>query len=146
MNGKFDINDKVVQSHLRPKLFVKEWQNILNKYSVSSAIDVSDGLLQEANHIATASNVQIEIWENSNWALVNSEYATSNNKKDILKSILTGGEDYAILFTSSKKIDDDNNIIRIGKVLNSYNSSNRVLFIDSNGNKVNFNVLGYQHR
>lgn len=146
MSGKFDINDKVVQSHLRPKLFVKEWQNILNKYSVSSAIDVSDGLLQEANHIATASNVQIEIWENSNWALVNSEYATSNNKKDILKSILTGGEDYAILFTSSKKIDDDNNIIRIGKVLNSYNSSNRVLFIDSNGNKVNFNVLGYQHR
>ena len=146
MSGKFDINDKVVQSHLRPKLFVKEWQTILNRYSVSSAIDVSDGLLQEANHIATASNAQIEIWETSNWSLVNCEYATSNNKKELLKSILTGGEDYAILFTSPKKIEDTNNLIRIGKVLNAYNSPNRVLFIDSKGNKVNFSILGYQHR
>ena len=140
LSGNYDYNDKSVQSHLRPKLFFDKWNKILNQYKINSSIDISDGLLQDASHIAEESNKTIEIYESSNWNLVN-RFFTDN--KEILKSILTGGEDYAVIFTSKDNIPEEMNLIKIGKVKEYSNTY--IKFFDLNNKEIYFNSLGFVH-
>ena len=144
LSGNYDYNDESIKTHLRPKLFYDKWQEIINKYKINSSIDISDGLLQDASHIAEESNKSIEIYEHSNWSLVNRFFNKNcQNYKEILKSILTGGEDYAIIFSSKDEIQEENNLIKIGKVKEFSNSF--VQFIDINNKEVNFDSLGFVH-
>ncbi|MDA1467317.1 hypothetical protein OGZ02_00330 [Brachyspira hyodysenteriae] len=39
-----------------------------------------------------------------------------SKQNKVLKSILTGGEDYAVIFTSKDDIPEENNLIKIGIV------------------------------
>ncbi|WPC23234.1 thiamine-phosphate kinase [Brachyspira hyodysenteriae] len=144
LSGNYDYNDESIKTHLRPKLFYDKWQEIINKYKINSSIDISDGLLQDASHIAEKSNKTIEIYESSNWNLVNRFFYKDNkNNKEILKSILTGGEDYAIIFTSTDNIQEENNLIKIGKVKEYSNTFIR--FIDINNKEIHFDSLGFVH-
>ena len=143
LSGNYDYNDDSVKTHLRPKLFYDKWKEIINKYKINSSIDISDGLLQDTSHIAEESNKTIEIYESSNWNLVNRFFNNKNNNKEILKSILTGGEDYAVIFTTSNNIPEENNLIKIGKVKEYSNTYIR--FIDSNNNEIHFDSLGFVH-
>lgn len=144
LEGNYSPNDESIKTHLRPKLFYDKWLKIINKYKINSSIDISDGLLQDASHIAEESNKTIEIYESSNWSLVNRFFDKNNeNYKDVLKSILTGGEDYAVIFTSKDEIYEENNLIKIGKV-KEYSDS-FVKFIDSDNKEIYFNSLGFIH-
>ena len=143
LSGNYDYNDESIKTHLRPKLFYDKWQEIINKYKINSSIDISDGLLQDASHIAEKSNKTIEIYESSNWNLVNRFFNNDNKNKEILKSILTGGEDYAVIFTASDNIPEENNLIKIGKVKEYSNTYIR--FIDSNNKEIHFDSLGFVH-
>ncbi|WP_295156903.1 thiamine-phosphate kinase [uncultured Brachyspira sp.] len=151
LSGNYDYNDKSIQSHLRPKIFFDKWNEILNKYEINSSIDISDGLLQDAYHIAKESYKTIEIYKSSNWNLVNRFFKSdntnnsnsTNNNEEILKSILTGGEDYAIIFTTQNNIPEENNLIKIGKVKEYSNTY--IKFLDSNNKEIYFNSLGFIH-
>ena len=144
LSGDFNYDDESIKTHLRPKLFYNKWQEIIKKYKINSSIDISDGLLQDASHIAEESKKSIEIYENSNWGLVNRFFNVNNkNYKEILKSILTGGEDYAIIFTSNDEIPEENNLIKIGKVKKYSNYF--IKFSDINNKEVHFDSLGFIH-
>ena len=141
-SGNYSYDDESVKTHLRPQLFFNEWQEIIKKYKINSSIDISDGLLQDLSHIAEKSNLYAKVFEESNWQKVNRFF--NNNNKEVLNSILTGGEDYAVLFTTEDNIEEKNNLIKIGKIT-SLNQENRVLFIDKNNKEVNFKYKGYNH-
>ena len=144
LSGDFNYDNESIKTHLRPKLFYNKWQEIIKKYKINSSIDISDGLLQDASHIAEESKKSIEIYENSNWGLVNRFFNVNNkNYKETLKSILTGGEDYAIIFTSNDEIPEENNLIKIGKVKKYSNYF--IKFSDINNKEVHFDSLGFIH-
>jgi thiamine-monophosphate kinase len=70
---------------------------LLSKNAIaSSMIDVSDGLLQDAGHIAKASKVSF-LFDLSRLPLFSFEGMTQEEKLQGL----TGGDDYALLFTSA---------------------------------------------
>lgn len=141
LSDNYSYDDESVKTHLRPKLFFNEWQDIIKKYKINSSIDISDGLLQDLSHIAEKSNLYAKVFEESNWQKVNKFFKGS---KEVLNSILTGGEDYAVLFTTGDNIEEKDNLIKIGKIT-SLNQENRVLFIDKNNKAVNFKYTGYTH-
>ena len=146
LEGNYDYSDESIKTHLRPTLFYYKWQEIIKKYKINSSIDISDGLLQDASHIAENSKKTIEIYESSNWFLVNRFFdkETAEIKQNkVLKSILTGGEDYAVIFTSKDEIPEESNLIKIGSV-KEY-SKNFIKFIDSNNKEVHFDSLGFVH-
>ena len=146
LEGNYDYSDESIKTHLRPTLFYDKWQEIIAKYKINSSIDISDGLLQDASHIAENSNKTIEIYESSNWFLVNRFFdkeTTEIKQNKVLKSILTGGEDYAVIFTSKDEIPEESNLIKIGSV-KEY-SKNFIKFIDSNNKEVHFDSLGFVH-
>ena len=146
LSGDFNYDNESIKTHLRPKLFYNKWQEIIKKYKINSSIDISDGLLQDASHIAENSKKTIEIYESSNWFLVNRFFdkeTTEIKQNKVLKSILTGGEDYAVIFTSKDEIPEESNLIKIGSV-KEY-SKNFIKFIDSNNKEVHFDSLGFVH-
>ncbi len=69
----------------------------LRELGVKCCIDVSDGLLQDAGHVARASGVGMSVNLESlpGWQEVISEVSY----EQALSSVLAGGEDYALLFT-----------------------------------------------
>ncbi len=73
----------------------------LRDAGVRCCIDISDGLLQDARHIAQASHLQIHIHLERIQALPCYQLLLERQDNDIsLKQVLNGGEDYALLCTA----------------------------------------------
>ncbi len=142
-------NQKCIDAHLRPSLFYEQFQQILKDHTVTSSLDVSDGLLQDLSHIAEASRVVCEVFHCSNFAFVNDVYKksqTDSEKDSLLKYILGGGEDYAIAFTTSDSINESENLICIGSVRKASGTEKAsVLVYDKNNSIVEVANKGYTH-
>ena len=90
------------QAFLRPYPRVDEGQ-LLVSLGVKAAIDISDGLIADLNHICQASKVGARIEVD----LVPVHPAVKNNFGDkSLEMALSGGEDYELLFTASNEVID----------------------------------------
>ena len=138
--------EECIKKHLTPQLFFDKWQEIIKNYTVNSSIDISDGLLQDASHIAKKSNVLIKIYKNSKWNNVNCEFNKNIDKEFLLKNILAGGEDYSILFTSPDNIKEEKNLIKIGFIESiKKNEKPQVLLIDDNNSLIDHNYAGFNH-
>jgi thiamine-monophosphate kinase len=79
-----------------PRLAVGAW--LREKRVASAMIDISDGLSTDLGHICEESRVGAEIEE----AAIPRAFV-AQGKKVLLEMALHGGEDYELLFTSSKK-------------------------------------------
>lgn len=65
----------------------------------SSAIDISDGLIADANHIATQSQVQIIMQGDA--LPIHSGLASNENLQQVQQWVLSGGDEYELLFTAA---------------------------------------------
>ena len=74
----------------------------LRELGVKCCIDVSDGLLQDASHLADASHIgmDIEITSVPGWHLLCSKAGEAS----ALQAVAHGGEDYALLFTTPAQL------------------------------------------
>ncbi len=87
---------------------------VVRKAGVSCCIDVSDGLLQDAGHIAAASGIgmDIEVSNLPDWGIL----CQVVGEQSALQLIAHGGEDYALLFTAPADIQlPDVPAVRIGR-------------------------------
>ncbi len=132
-------------SHLRPRPLISEGQ-ILVECGVKTAIDLSDGLLSDLGHICKASNTAAKIWIDK--LLIHPMVLASFGKESI-KYALSGGEDYGLLFTGNAEVLDkvssvmSTRVAVIGEVVSG--ESGQVKVLDSNGQVVEFEVVGWDH-
>jgi thiamine-monophosphate kinase len=122
-----ELKERAVNAHKAPTLDYQKYQSAFA--ALSSAIDISDGLLVDAGHIAAASGVAIDL---SSESLLQSELARLD-KDRALKWILSGGEDHVLLGTSTESIPG---FVEIGKVL-----SGSGIFLDGKA----IEIEGYSH-
>lgn len=98
--GSERLKKQVIRSHLDPVPRLKESQLLAkSKARITSMIDVSDGLVQDLFHICDAGNVGAVLkqeWLPESPALCR---LTSLNTLNSMDFILSGGEDYELLFT-----------------------------------------------
>jgi len=87
----------------------------LRQAGVLCCIDVSDGLLQDAGHLCSASEISMDIEVSSlpNWSYLCEQVGESA----ALQAVAHGGEDYALLLTAPATMDLSNipTAIRIGQ-------------------------------
>ncbi|PCI42866.1 MAG: thiamine-phosphate kinase [Proteobacteria bacterium] len=82
-------------SHIEPKL---KQGNLLREMGVRCCIDVSDGVLQDAGHISKASQIamQLDVEKFPDWQRLSEKLGDEK----AMQAMLSGGEDYALLFTA----------------------------------------------
>jgi thiamine-monophosphate kinase len=143
--GKTNYNIKPFL-HYRIKAEVELGNLLGNCEFVTSCIDISDGLISEAYHIAESSKVSIIIGENKIPVFHLKKFV-----KNPLEIVFRTGEEYALLFTVNK--NGINHIKDIEKKLNvtffhigNVVQDNQFNVYISNGNNIKkLKKLGFEH-
>jgi len=140
-----EISNILRRAHFKPIPKVKEGQ-ILIKQGVKTAIDISDGLIADLDHICESSevNAKMKIEQVPVHPVV---IANFTNYQELA---LSGGEDYELLFTA-----DESTIARVKQSLNcpvtvigeitKEKLPARVTVVDSKGNIIPYKKNGWEH-
>lgn len=97
----------VVRRHLRPEPRLAFGRESAGRGLIDSMIDVSDGVVRDAGHIARMSQAAIEIDSPSLFLSEPLKRAASELGADPLLLALSGGEDYELLFTADALHTDE---------------------------------------
>ncbi|MBI4697757.1 MAG: thiamine-phosphate kinase [Nitrospirae bacterium] len=123
----------LIKKHLMP-----EPAAVRNTSRITSMIDISDGLLIDLSHICDESNTGAIIYRDSIPISRELSEIAGILGEDPMRFALTGGEDYALLFTSPSKFRT--NAVKIGKIIRKGR-----YIADSEGRKMPFAAEGYEH-
>jgi thiamine-monophosphate kinase len=109
---------------------------------VTAAMDVSDGLIADAGHIAAASHRGLIIHADRVPLSAAAQEALAGDL-DLLPTLLSGGDDYEILFTAGAGFTafDATPVTEIGEVV----SGSGVRVLDRDGTEIPLRVGGWQH-
>jgi thiamine-monophosphate kinase len=122
----------------RPRLELGE--ALLASGQVTASMDVSDGLVADAGHIAAASRCGLII-RADRVPLSPAAADALANDLDLLPSILGGGDDYELLFTAAAGFAASELVTEIGEVV----SGSGVKVLDRDGVEIPLATAGFQH-
>ena len=133
------------KASLRPYPRIAEGQ-LLVEQEVKTAIDISDGLIQDLNHICKASQVgaRIEI----DRVPIQPEVKTNFGDR-ALELALSGGEDYELLFTGSTEVINKVKKVAscpvtiIGEIV--ADKTGEITLVDKKGKPFNLGKTGWEH-
>lgn len=98
--------EELVQAHMYPNPRILEGQWLCTRDSVHAMIDISDGLCQDAGHLAKAVRLGVDLHpERLPVAPALAKYCAERDL-DPIQFMLTGGEDYELLFAADAKTVD----------------------------------------
>lgn len=149
--GKLDVDDQSV-SWLAGRYRLPEPRTVLGPRLIGiahAAMDVSDGLVQDLGHLARASGCSAVI-EQSAVPLSQAANLAIAGTPSLLASVLTGGDDYEILFTAPAdrraalahlSAGLALRLTRIGRMA----AGNGVSVVDSAGRPVDTGQGGWRH-
>jgi len=139
------LHNVLRRAHFKPMPKVKEGQ-ILVKQGVKTAIDISDGLIADLDHICESSKVNANIKVEQ----VPVHPVVTKNFPNHQELALSGGEDYELLFTA-----DEATIARVKQTLKcpvtvigdiiEEKLPTRVTVVDSKGNIIPYKKGGWEH-
>ena len=115
----------------------------------SAALDVSDGLIADAGHLAAASGVSLRI-ESCSVPLSDPVAELVSGSPELLADAVTGGDDYQILFTAEpEKLDMLHAVaLETGTRLTQIGTAGPgegVVFVDRDGDALPLPKSGFQH-
>ncbi len=113
----------------------------------TSCIDISDGLVQDAEHICGLSDVGMELYLDK---IPLSEQAQQviKEKPDYINTVLTGGDDYELLFTIGNEYKIENLSLKCGVAVTEIGyvtNSKKVIVKDRNNLPIAFKNKGFTH-
>lgn len=154
-------SDSACHTHLEQRYLLPEPRTqlaiALQQRAIASAcLDISDGLAQDAAHLANLSNLTLFI-DTDTIPLSDAAQTLIDQRNVTIEALLTGGDDYELLFTSTTPADQmqqlaqetNTRITLIGQAeANTDSSYQSVEFYHQNRmNKITLpHNKGYQHR
>jgi thiamine-monophosphate kinase len=145
LNFSPEVTSYLRDAFCRPQPRLAEGQ-LLVKQGVTTAIDISDGLLSDLHHICQASHVsaRVEVARLPIQSMVRDNFG-----ERALKLALGGGEDYELLFTASTEVIDRVKeeiscpVTIIGEI--TAGKPGEVSLLDNSGNPINIHEAGWEH-
>ncbi len=130
---KNSIEKLAIKKHLSPKSRIDLYESLIQNFSISSMMDITDGLVQDLEKYSKASKKKFLVYADKlpNWRLLK-KYLTS-------LEILTSGEELELVFTSSSFIPN-NLAVEIGTI----EEGKKVTFFESN-KKIFISQEGFLH-
>jgi thiamine-monophosphate kinase len=128
------------RSHPQARVAVGQW--LRQKGLASAMIDLSDGLSTDLEHICEESHVGAEIEAE---AIPRAQLGLKLGKKRVaLEFALNGGDDYELLFTSSKPIPPEVAGVRVTRIGRTTRSAGMRL-IGADGESKRLKAQGWEH-
>lgn len=130
---------------------LKEAQALVKRFKINSMIDVSDGLVQDLDHIASESNLGAIIFERD-IPISSSAYRQARMEaRSPLQIALQEGEDFELLFTMPK--DHARRLLGLGPkgigarvtMIGQMTDEPGLWLVDKIGKKLKLAPRGYQH-
>ncbi|KJV65363.1 MULTISPECIES: thiamine-phosphate kinase [Ehrlichia] len=158
------IGDAALGLLVYQNIINKNYCNLKNKYDLpqprinlgisinkiaSSCIDISDGLIQDIEHICNSSQVGASIYLDK-IPLSNEAKEIIDNTPQYINNILSGGDDYELIFTINPTFShliqeisckSEVKISKIGEIIPGYH----VTLYDHNRNIITINNKGFNH-
>ena len=137
----------LIQKYFLPEPRISLGEKLLT--IASSAIDVSDGLAQDINHICMSSGIGAQLFF-SKLPISSSAKLLLKNYPKFKKKILNGGDDYEIVFTASSELEkkikalSKRTRIKITKI-GVMTRAKRFKILDHQNHEIKIKRLGYQH-
>jgi thiamine-monophosphate kinase len=113
---------------------------LLASGQVTAAMDVSDGLVADAGHIGESSRCGLEIHSDRVPLSPGAQEALASDL-DLLPVLLSGGDDYELLFTAGAGFQAPDTVTEIGEVV----SGSGVKVLDRDGAEIAMKAGGWQH-
>jgi thiamine-monophosphate kinase len=144
---KFKLEDSqyLREAFLHPVPRIVEGQ-LLVKHGITTAIDISDGLLSDLRHICEASQVSARV--NIDRLPIHAAVKANFGEKAV-EMALGGGEDYELLFTGNagviKNVKDNMQcpVTIIGEIIAG--EPGKISLLDAKGKPVKISRTGWQH-
>jgi thiamine-monophosphate kinase len=140
--------------HFFPTPRIELGQKLLEKNLSKCAIDVSDGLLADLQHLCKSSKLDAEINLDQIPFSSQAKKILQKNSKIKILDLLSGGDDYELIFSvnpkDSKKIVELSKALKldltcIGEFKKSANKKFSVTLRDEKNQKIKITKLGYEH-
>lgn len=144
----------LLNRHFLPTPRIKLGKFLLSKKLSKCAIDVSDGLLADLNHIALESKLDADLWlDKIPFSRAAKNFLMKNSNFNFL-DLLTGGDDYELIFTA--KPQNQQKIFTLAKALKldvscigrfkkAAEKKSRITLFDAQNKKIKITKLGYEH-
>ena len=140
--------------HFFPSPRIKLGQELLKNNLSSCAIDISDGLLADLNHICISSNLSEKIQLDDIPFSKEAQTLLYTSKKTSKLDLIAGGEDFELIFSINKDSEEQINqlakkikinLTKIGEFYLDKEANTKVDLLDSKNNKIKTNTDGYIH-
>lgn len=154
-NLSLNASDKkyLLNRHFFPTPRIELGKKLIHHNLSKCAIDVSDGLLADLLHICKSSELGAKIYQNQ---IPFSASAKKILKKNpiIFSDLISGGDDYELIFTSDKKNYEKiialskilkTDLTCIGEVCRPTYKKNPITLLDRNNKKIKIKKYGYEH-
>ena len=142
-----NYKDHLLNHALNPKARVNEGILLAKSGLITSATDITDGLVSEIDELIAANNYRIGMTLNEEMLPILEEILEVADKtgKDPLEFALYYGEDFELLLTVKKEgfkqIEEKINLYKIGNVT----SSGKIEILHKDGTKSIIKPRGYEH-
>ena len=135
-----DQRDALADRYHLPKPRLALGASLLAGGKVTAAMDVSDGLVADAGHIGEASRCGLIIHADRVPLSAGAQEALAADL-DLLPVLLSGGDDYELLFTAGAAFTAPDSVTEIGEVI----SGSGVTVLDRDGAEIPLKAGGWQH-
>ncbi len=152
------IYNYLLNRHYFPTPRINFARNLIKNNLSSAAIDISDGLIADLNHMCKASKVGAIIYKNKIPLSKAAKMFVKDNKETNFIDLISGGDDYELVFSIKAK-----NLLKVMELakkskilvscigsfkeidLDQKDSKLLVELYDENENKIIISKYGYQH-
>lgn len=98
---------ELIRAHMYPNPRILEGQWLCARSEIHAMLDISDGLCQDAGHLARASRLGIDLYPERLPVTPSLARYCGEHKLDPVALMLTGGEDYELIFAMDAKRSDE---------------------------------------
>ncbi len=116
----------------------------LRELGIKCCMDISDGLMQDAGHIASASQLSLCIEQEKLEQLASyQQLLEATDKNSALQHLLNGGEDYALLFTAPTS--SRNQLLKLGAAAIGSCKKGEGVKLMFRGSEAEYSSKGFDH-
>lgn len=147
-------NDYLQSRHFFPTARIKLGSILAKNKLANAAIDISDGLLADLNHICQVSKLDATIYQDKIPFSKEAKLFLKQNNNINISDLISGGDDYELIFSTNKKFQKEIAILSkklkisltcIGSLTKPKNKKPQIHLLDNSNQPIQIVNYGYKH-